>query len=91
MRRCVWTPDTIVAAIQAFYRRTGRWPVSSDCRGAHGLPALNTLVLLCGSLQDARQAAGMPADGIPKRGAAWEHTWPGTWSQHTVTHDGEEP
>ncbi len=92
MVRRTWTRDDITSAIQAFYQRHRRWPVAPDCRAAEGLPAPSTMVRVWGTMDAAREAAGMPPNALPRRGTAFAHAWAGTWPRDAeVTSQGEEP
>lgn len=93
MSAAPWTHATVVAAIQAFHARTGRWPISNDFRRRHGLPSVSLVYRLWGGLEPARQAAGMPAGALPTKGERFAQTWAGArpWPQGRQTPEGEEP
>jgi Homing endonuclease associated repeat len=59
-----WDGDGVVAALRRFAERNGRPPTSSDLEHHQELPSPKTVRARFGSLQAAREAAGVP---IPPR------------------------
>lgn len=53
-----WTPTTITRAIRLWAQAHGRPPICDDFCTAQGMPSVNTVIRHCGSLADARTAAG---------------------------------
>jgi hypothetical protein len=85
------TSADVLAAIQVFHARRGRWPVAIDFRVANGLPPAHVVRALFGTIDTARREAGMPPDTFPKRGTAFERAWPWTQArQAELTRGGEE-
>lgn len=73
----LWSQERIIAALQDFYAREGRWPLTMDLACSQGLlPHATTIFRRFGSLAHARRQAGMPGGGLegrggPGRGGGW--------------------
>lgn len=52
-----WTPDKILDAIDAFYRKEGRLPTRKDWTNKNGLPSYLTVCRYFGGDGEAKKAA----------------------------------